>query len=214
LGLHVLSTLSVILAARSARRIVRFAGLAAAASLAAATSACAQPAPVQSAAPQPAASPAPERLPARLVTCSLGHATNFDPEKQQKLSDITYDTHHRLTLYLPGIDARTAPPPDAVEPAEAVDPATRVTEDPDGLTSDAPWPFDRVVDLWPDRVELAKTMASGTYKTLLVSNYNPANGTARMFLGTAADLTTYDLKRLYLGECTVTLNPPAPAKAP
>lgn len=147
------------------------------------------------------------RLPARLVTCSLGHATNFDPEKQQTQADITFDTHHRLSLYLPGIDARTAPPPDATEAAEPVDSRTRIAEDPDGLTADAPGPFDRVVDLWPERVELAKTTPTGAYKTVLVSDYDPARGTARMFLGTAGDITSYDLKRIYMGDCTVTLNP-------
>lgn len=162
----------------------------------------------------PAASAAaePARLPARLVTCTLGHATNFNPEQQQTLDDITYDTHHRLSLYLPGIAQRTAPPPDATEEAEAVDPATRVTEDPDGITADAPGAFDRVVDLWPERVELAKTTPAGRFKTILVSDYDPVRGTARMFLGTAGDLTTYDLKRIYMGECAVALNPPARRK--
>lgn len=157
-----------------------------------------------------AASPArPQtRLPARLVTCQLGHATNFNPEKQQTHADITFDTHHRLSLYLPAIGARTAPPPDATEAAEPVDSRTRVTEDPDGLTADAPGPFDRVVDLWPERVELAKTTPTGAFKTLLVSDYDPARGTARIFLGTAGDITSYDLKRIYMGECTVALNPP------
>ncbi|OYW86457.1 MAG: hypothetical protein B7Z20_07335 [Sphingobium sp. 32-64-5] len=117
-------------------------------------------------------------------------------------------TARRLSLYLPGIDARTAPPPDATEAAEPVDSRTRITEDPDGLTADAPGPFDRVVDLWPERVELARTTATGAFKTLLVSDYDPARGTARMFLGTAADITTYDLKRIYMGECTVALKPP------
>lgn len=158
---------------------------------------------------QPSAAAAdPARLPARLVTCSLGHATNFDPQKQQTPADITFDTHHRLSLYLPGISARTAPPPDATEAAEAVDPRTRVTEDPDGITADAPGPFERVVDLWPDRVELAKTTATGAFKTLLVSDYDAARGTTRMFLGTAGDLTSYDLARIYMGDCTVALNPP------
>lgn len=155
-----------------------------------------------------AASDKTARLPARVVTCLLGHATNFDPQKQQTQADITFDTHHRLSLYLPGIDARTAPPPDATEAAEPVDSRTRITEDPDGLTADAPGPFDRVVDLWPERVELARTTATGAFKTLLVSDYDPARGTARMFLGTAADITTYDLKRIYMGECTVALKPP------
>lgn len=154
----------------------------------------------------------PTRLPARLVTCTLGHATNFNPEQQQTLDDITYDTHHRLSLYLPAIAARTTAPPDATEEAEAVDPRTRVTEDPDGITADAPGAFDRVVDLWPERVELAKTTPTGRFKTILVSDYDPARGTARIFLGTAGDLTSYDLKRIYMGECTVALNARAPRK--
>lgn len=153
-----------------------------------------------------------ERLPARLLVCVLGHATNFDPEKSQTLGDIKYDTHHRLTLFLPAIDQRSAPPPDAMDNAEAVNRQTRVVEDPDGITAEAPGLFDRVVDLWPDRVELAKSTATGPYKTFLVSDYDPAAGTARMFIGTASDITTYDLKRIYMGECTVTLNPQRRAK--
>lgn len=88
-----------------------------------------------------------------------------------------------------------------------VDPATRVIEDPDGIAAEAPGPFERVVDLWPERVELAKPTGTGALKTFLVSDYDPASGTARMFLGTARDLTTYDLKRIYMGDCTVVLNP-------
>jgi len=159
-----------------------------------------------------ATSPA-ARLPARLLTCSLGHAVNFDPVQQQRLDDLVYDSHHRLSLYLPGIAARTAPPPDAIEAAEAVDPATRLTEDPDQITADSPGRFSRVVDLWPERVELTKTTRLGAYKAFLVSDYDPARGTARMFLGTASDLTTYDLKHIYLGECNVTLNPPKKTRA-
>lgn len=149
----------------------------------------------------------PARLPARLVTCTLGHATNFNPELQQTREDITFDTHHRLTLYLPAIGTRTTPPPDAIEAPEPVDPRTRVTEDPDGITADAPAGFDRVVDLWPERVELARATPVGSFKTILVSDYDPVRGTAQMFLGNAADLTSYDLKRVYMGECTVALNP-------
>ena len=199
-----MSTICVTLPARTASRITWSAGLVAMACLTMAAPAPAQPSPSQPS----------TRLPARLVTCLLGHATNFNPERQQKLGDITFDTHHRLTLFLPGISARTTPPPDAIEPAETVDPDTRLIEDPDGLSSDAPGPFNRVVDVWPERVELAKTTETGAYKAFLVSNYDATRGTARMFIGTATDLVTYDLKRIYMGDCIVTLNPPAPPKAP
>jgi hypothetical protein len=153
------------------------------------------------------------KLPARLLVCSLGHATNFDPAKQQTLDDITYDVYHRLSLFLPKIRQRTSEPPDATEVAEKVDPKTRVIEDPDGIFAEAAGPFERVVDLWPERVELTRQTPTGMYKTFLVSDYDPANGTARMFLGTASDITTYDLKRIYMGECKVTLNPPKRPKA-
>lgn len=155
--------------------------------------------PAVNAAPKPAA----EKLPARLLECKLGHATNFDVEKEQTVDEITFDTFHRLSLFLPAINPRTTAPPDALEKAEPVDRKTRVTEDPDGLTADAPGPFERVVDMWPERVELAKPTPIGTYKTILITDYDPMRATARMFMGTAADLTSYDLKRIYLGECTV-----------
>lgn len=153
------------------------------------------------------------RLPARLLTCSLGHASNFDPAQRQTLDDLTYDSHHRLSLFLPGIAERDTPPPDAIDPAELVDPKTRILEDPDRITADAPGPFNRVVDLWPERVELTKMTRLGAFKAFLVSDYDPARGTARLFMGTASDLTTYDLSRIYLGECSVTLNPANGAKS-
>ena len=158
---------------------------------------------------------APQRLPARLLVCTLGHATNFDPEKEQTTGDIAFDTRHRLSLFLPGSDQRTAPPPDAFDKPEAVAPGTRVIDDPDQITADAPGAFERVVDLWPERVELAKQTKTGAFKTFLISDYDPVHLIARIFLGTASDLTTYDLKRIYMGECAVTLAPAtlAPATA-
>ena len=148
----------------------------------------------------------PELIPARLLECTLGHATNFDPEQQQTVDDITFDTHHRISLFLPASARRKSPPPDALEKPETVDPATRIVDDPDGIAADAPGQFERVVDLWPDRVELAKPTVRGAFKTFLISDYEPDRATARLFLGTAADLTTYDLKRIYMGACRVILH--------
>lgn len=152
------------------------------------------------------ASAGPDRIPARLLECKLGHATNFDPEIQQTVDDITFDTHHRINLFLPASERRKSPPPDALEKPATVDPATRIVDDPDGIAADAPGQFERMVDLWPDRVELAKPTVRGAFKTFLISDYVPASGTARLFLGTASDLTTYDLKRIYMGACRVMLH--------
>lgn len=148
---------------------------------------------------------APARLPDRVLTCQLGHATNLDPLKQQDRSEITFDRFGELVLRLPPIATRTTPPPDATEPADPVDPRTRIVADPSGVTSGTLGRFDRVIDLWPERVELTMPMDGGLSKLLIVSDVDAAKETAQLFVTTAADLATFDLKNTYLGPCSVRL---------
>ncbi|WP_225010298.1 MULTISPECIES: hypothetical protein [Novosphingobium] len=153
---------------------------------------------------RPAAATAePARLPDRTLNCRLGHATNLDPLKQQDRNEITFDSYHALSLRLPPIAARTTPPPDATEPAEPIDRRTRILSDPDGLTAGTLGTFERVIDLWPERVELTLPMDGGVSKLMILSDYDPATQTAQMFMTNATDLATFDFKQTYLGPCAV-----------
>ena len=158
------------------------------------------------AAPAPAPTPsqtAGGRLPARQLDCTLGRITNFDPDKNQRPQDFTFEGQHRLVLFLPSIPVRTAPPPDPVDPPEPVDPRTRVLVDPDGLAADVAGPFTRVVDYWPERVELVALTTQSLSKLMVIDRIDESTGRANMFLTTAGDAITYDQSRLFAGTCRV-----------
>ena len=150
-----------------------------------------------------AAAPDPETVPARTLSCTLGRMTNFDPHRQQRNDEIVYEGKHPFTLLIAAAPKRTAPPPDATEAPEPVDPRTKIVADPDGLTAKYPKRFDRIVDLWPDRVELSTTIDTPTVNVILISNIDPAARTARIFMAEAQDVATYDLEHLYGGECRI-----------
>lgn len=145
-------------------------------------------------------------LPARTLDCTLGRMTNVDPTREQTEADIVYEGRHRLVLHLPAIPARTAPPPDAIEAPEPVDPRTRIVEDPDGLTARFPRRFDRVVDLWPERVEMTTTIDDPLVNLIIVNPIDAAKGTAMLFMTQATDVATFDLQRVYRGPCTVRID--------
>ncbi len=142
-------------------------------------------------------------LPQRLLRCDLGLALNLDPHREQARSEVQYQGHHPFALRLPAIPKRTGPPPDAAEPAEPVNPQTRVVNDPDQLTAGVPNRFDRVVDYWPDRVEMSTDLPGGTYHLIIVSDIDPVKGTAMLFMTHAIDAATLDLKHVYSGPCRV-----------
>lgn len=162
------------------------------------TAACG-PASVVTPKPKPEAA----MLPDRLLRCVLGRATNLDPKKDQTLADIVYEGKHEFTLFLPSIPVRQGPPPDAIDPAEPVDPRTRIVADPDGLTSSFPRRFDRVVDYWPDRVEMTTTIDNPLVNLIIINPIDAANGSARLFMTQATDVATFDLSKVYQGSCTV-----------
>lgn len=163
---------------------------------------CAGATPVPSAIGAPAAK-SDAILPDRLLECVLAHPTNLDAHLDQKQSDVIYEGHHAFALLLPAIPKRTAPPPDATEPAEPVDPRTRIVFDPDHLTADVPHHFDRVVDYWPERVELTTTIRDPLSHLIIVSDINEAKGTARLFMVHATDVATMDLKHVFEGPCRI-----------
>ena len=154
--------------------------------------------------PSPTPAPAiPAMLPDRMLECDLGRALNLDPTRNQQRSEVHYEGHHPFRLFLPGIAKRTAPPPDPADPAEPVDPRTKVAYDPDRLTDGVPAHFDRVVDYWPSRVEMATTMPDGQFHFIVISDIDLANRTAILFMTQATDVANMDLKHVYSGQCRI-----------
>lgn len=157
-------------------------------------------------APAGQAAPRPNMIPARLLDCSLGKISNFDTQREQAPSEYRYSSHHKFTLFLPETPVRTTPPPEATAPPEPVNPQTRIIADPDGIASDAAAnAFDRVVDLWPERVEMTKPISNVAVKLLVIDGFDPGQSAVTMFLTSANDAVTFDLKNLYYGRCGVKL---------
>lgn len=143
-------------------------------------------------------------LPARLLDCTLGRITNFDRFHDQPPSEYRYDGKHAFKLFLPSIPVRTTPPPEATQPAEPVDPNTRIVADPDGIASEIVGvPFDRVVDIWPSRVEMLTKINSTVSNVIVVAQVNLEKTRATMFMAKANDAVTYDMGSLYYGQCNV-----------
>ncbi|MDT0508388.1 hypothetical protein [Novosphingobium sp. MMS21-SN21R] len=145
----------------------------------------------------------PATIPARLLTCVLGRATNLDPHRDQKRSEVIYEGSHKFALYLPETQRRTTAPPDPTEPPEPVDPRTKIVVDPDGLTKQVPSRFDRVIDLWPERVEMVTTIAEPVVNLIIVSDISADGKQANLFMTKATDVATLDLKNVYSGSCNV-----------
>lgn len=146
-------------------------------------------------------------IPARTLRCTLGHALNLDPAKEQRMDEIEYEGSHEFALFLPATILRTGPPPEATDPAEPVDAATRILSDPSGLRRDAPPGFDRVVDLWPQRVEMTQTIKRPLVHFIIINQIDEANQTANLFMTTAPDIAAMNLKTVYQGPCRITLTP-------
>jgi hypothetical protein len=149
------------------------------------------------------AAPAPKIIPERLLQCTLKRMTNFDPSANQSAADITYEGRYPFALRLPERPVRTAPPPDITEAPEPVDPRTRVVADPAGLTKDFPNQFNRVVDLWPERVEMTSVIDQPLVNMIIINPIDPAKGTATLFMTRAKDLNAYDSEHMYTGDCRI-----------
>lgn len=147
-------------------------------------------------------------LSARLVKCTLGRALNLDASKNQSLADLKLEGAHRFSLLLPPVPRDRGPPPEPSADPEPVDPAVRVVEDPDGIAGDMRHPFYRVADRWPERVELVGRIVGQTYvRFIVISEIDPAKGTANLFTTKAEDAASLDLQNVYQGGCTVTSSP-------
>lgn len=145
----------------------------------------------------------PQMLPARTLRCTLGHALNLDPSKNQTVADIRYEGAHAFSLFLPAGPARQGPPPDPADDPEPVDPATRIIADPDGLARDMAPAFVRVVDLWPHRVEMAGRVEQVLSRLIIISDIDLAKGTANLFTTRARDAGSLDLNQVYQGGCKI-----------
>jgi len=152
-------------------------------------------------------------IPGRRLDCTLGRIANFDASRVQEPSEYVFEGRHKFSLYLPATSVRTTPPPDPVDAPEPVDPQTRIIADPDGLAKDSESsPFNRVVDVWPQRVEMTKPINSVSVTLIIIEVTDQAQSSASMFLTKANDAATFDLQNLYSGQCRVPLA--ASGKAP
>jgi hypothetical protein len=144
-----------------------------------------------------------ERIPDRLLTCSIRHVINFDPEKQQTASELNYDSVHRLTLFLPSIPVRTKGPPEPYEKPEPVDPRTKIMEDPDHIAPQQRGRFERIIDYWPERTELSASISGELINAIVINRYDPVNKTANLFMTRATELTHFQPEHIYQGQCQV-----------
>ncbi len=143
-------------------------------------------------------------LPDRYLQCILGRSTNIDPGKLQTAADIISEGRHQFTLRLPPIPAHVGEPPDPTDPAEPVDPRTRVVADPDGLMKGIAPVFTRVVDLWPQRVEMISEIASSAWlHMIIVAPIDPEKRRARVFMTRVKDAASFDLQNIYQGDCII-----------
>ncbi len=143
------------------------------------------------------------RIPDRMLTCSIRHITNFDPSKQQTAAELVYDAVHPFSLFLPSIAVRTKGPPEPFEKPERVNRRTRILTDPDAIAPQPGRRFERVIDYWPDRTELSSTISGVLLNAIVITNYDPASGTANFFMTRATELTHFEPSHIYQGQCQV-----------
>jgi hypothetical protein len=150
------------------------------------------------------ANPQSAMLPDRTLHCIVGRSLNIDQTKWQTTSDIKTEGRHRIVLRLPARPVHVGEAPDPTDPAEPVDPATRIVSDPDGITSDVAKNFSRVVDLWPQRVEMLSAIPDSSWSHFMVVDpIDPKTGRAHLFMARVKDAATMDTQRIYQGSCRI-----------
>jgi hypothetical protein len=141
-------------------------------------------------------------LPERMLECRLSRITNFNPAREQAPSELTYEGDHRFALFLPSIPVRTTEPPRSTLPPEPVDPRTRIVADPDGISAGAAArPFERVVDYWPERVEMTTPIGNGSVNLIILQRSQAKPGLVDLFMTRATDAVSWDEKHIYSGHC-------------
>ena len=149
-------------------------------------------------------------LPDRTLHCVVGHAIGLDATKWQTVGEVKHEGAFPLSLHLPAIPKHVGPPPDPTADPEPVDPATRISADPAGIASDIDYPLYRVVDLWPERVEIAGQITGQPYmRLIIVSEIDAKAGTANIFTTRARDAGSIDLESVYQGGCSIESAPPS-----
>ena len=147
-------------------------------------------------------------LPDRYLQCVLARSTNIDPTKLQSVADIKSEGRHDFALRLAPIPPRVGKPPDPIDPPDPVDPRTKIMSDPDGLTKGISSQFERVVDYWPKRVEMMSTIPGSIWAhVIIIDPIDAAKGRARLFMSRVMDAGTFDLSRIYQGECRISDRP-------
>ena len=162
--------------------------------------------------PKPSRAAKPARIPDRLLTCSVRHVTNFDPNKEQTASELNYDSVHSLTLFLSGLPVRTTAPPEAYDKPEPVNRRTRITADPDGIAPVKGGKINRIIDYWPARTEISSPISGALLNVIVITAYDPNTATANFFMTRAAELTNFQADHIYQGQCKVRIG--AAAKKP
>ncbi len=140
----------------------------------------------------------------RRLDCIMGRAVDLDPHRMQDASEVRYEGAFPFALFLPARPARYTPTPSPTDDPEPVDPATRILDDPAKLAADMQVPFRRVVDLWPERVEMiAEIPGTSLLRLFVISEIDSRQGTAQLFMTRAADAASLDLENVYQGACRV-----------
>ncbi len=160
------------------------------------------------ASPAAAASAAAPMHPDRLLRCDMRRVTNVDTGKVQDYSELKFEGSHPLVLHLGPIVVRTGLPPEAFETPESTSALTRIESDPDNLLADVPKQFSRVVDRWPERVEIATDVDGKQIHVMIVTPLDAAQQKFRLFMTFSSYSLGYNLARVYLGDCSATITAP------
>jgi hypothetical protein len=142
-------------------------------------------------------------LPDRLLECSVGHVINFDPSHDQTAAELRYDGFHRLVIFLARNRKQVGRPPDATEDAPKVDPRTRLVADPDAISGQPGMAIGRLIDLWPERVELSTPIGGEMLNAIVLHPIDEAAGTLNLFMLRASELTHFDPAHIYQGTCHI-----------
>lgn len=170
-----------------------------------------------SAAPATAAAPAPATTaaasarapmhPDRLLRCDMRRVTNVDTGRLQDYSELKFEGSHPLVLHLGPVIVRSGTPPEAFEAPESTSELTRVEADPDDLLADVPSKFSRVVDRWPERVEIATDVDGKQVHVMIVTPLDVTQQKFRLFMTFSSYSLGYNLGYVYLGDCTAKITP-------
>lgn len=145
----------------------------------------------------------PPTLPGRQLSCTMHRVTNFVQDRDQTRADLALEGEAALDLYIGPGPVRTGLPPEPDQPPEPTPPGTRVLRDTGGLLAGVPPTFSRVVDRWPQRVEIATDLPDDQFSLMILAPIDPVAGTATMLVTYVNMTLSYDPKRVWFGDCTI-----------